>query len=81
MTDLDVKSFGPRPNDQTILPDGPISMTRLLNWSAIRILPRSLNSRFNFRLSAEAARESAMIPTAATTVRTARKKDQADLSG
>src|SRR3989454_6176926 len=35
-------SPGPFPNCQTMLPDGEISMTRLLNWSVIRIFPASL---------------------------------------
>src|SRR5437016_5912559 len=37
-------SPGPVPNCQTILPAGSISMTRLLNWSVIRMLPGRLNS-------------------------------------
>jgi hypothetical protein len=32
-------SPGPFPKDHTILPDGEISMTLLLNWSVIKILP------------------------------------------
>src|SRR5207244_537257 len=32
-------SPGPFPNCQTMLPEGEISMTRLLNWSVIRIFP------------------------------------------
>src|SRR6266699_3590111 len=37
-------SPGPFPNCQTILPAGSISMTRLLNWSVMRMLPGRLNS-------------------------------------
>ena len=44
MIDAGEKSAGPRPNCQTILPMESTSITRLLNWSAIRILPRELNS-------------------------------------
>jgi len=62
MTDLAEKSFGPRPNDQTMLPDLSTSMTRLLNWSAIRMLPGSLNSRFNLGLSAETVFARTMTP-------------------
>src|SRR5207244_10323450 len=32
-------SPGPFPNCQTMMPEGEISMTRLLNWSVIRIFP------------------------------------------
>src|ERR1700746_83789 len=44
MIDAGEKSAGPRPNCQTILPLASTSMTRLLNWSAIRVLPLRLNS-------------------------------------
>ncbi len=37
-------SPGPWPNCQTMLPPGSISITRLLNWSVMRMLPGALNS-------------------------------------
>src|SRR5450756_1290673 len=75
MMDRAEKSFGPSPNDQTILPDGSVSMTRLLNWSGIRTLPSWLKSRFNFRLSAETVPARARTPMA---VRRAREAAPAD---
>src|SRR5205807_9018436 len=39
-------SPGPFPNCQTMLPEGEISITRLLNWSVIRIFPGWLNPEF-----------------------------------
>src|SRR5579864_2998761 len=42
MIECGVKSLGPRPKDQTMWPPGSTSITRLLNWSAIRIFPGRL---------------------------------------
>src|SRR6266478_8682207 len=50
MMELDEKSFGPSPNDQRMLPAVLISITRLLNWSAIRILPGRLNPGLRLKL-------------------------------
>ena len=46
MIEACVKSAGPKPNCQTMLPLRSTSITRLLNWSAIRVLRRSLNTLF-----------------------------------
>ena len=59
--------FLPRPKDQTILPEGSISMTRLLNWSAIVRLPRWLNSRLSTTGPAVVVMAKAMTPTAVRT--------------
>src|SRR6516165_178435 len=45
MIECGLKSFGPRPNDHTIFPDGVVSMTRLLNWLAMRTFPGRLKFR------------------------------------
>ena len=66
MIDRAEKSFGPSPNDQTILPAGSVSMTRLLNWSAIRMLPRLLKARLTPRLWAWTALASSRTPAAVT---------------
>jgi hypothetical protein len=39
-------SPGPFPNCQTMFPARSISITRLLNWSVIRIFPAWLNPEF-----------------------------------
>src|ERR1700688_385766 len=41
--ELAEKSVGPRPQDHTMLPFLSASITRLLNWSEIRMLPGWLN--------------------------------------
>src|ERR1700722_105023 len=41
--ELAEKSMGPRPHDHTMLPFLSASITRLLNWSEIRMLPGWLN--------------------------------------
>src|SRR5215469_6088853 len=43
MMDDGEKSAGPKPNCQTMLPLWSTSMTRLLNWSAIRVFCLELN--------------------------------------
>jgi hypothetical protein len=47
MMDCRLKSRGPLPNCHTIWPAGSTSITRLLNWSAIKMLPGRLNSGYS----------------------------------
>src|SRR5579862_642067 len=65
--DLAEKSFGPNPNCQTMRPSGSVSMTRLLNWSAIRRLPGWLKWRLSGTLPADAVPARTSAPTATKT--------------
>src|SRR6267143_6229525 len=49
-------SPGPFPNCQTMVPSGAISITRLLNWSVMRMLPGWLNLELEVTVFAWAGR-------------------------
>src|SRR3989441_12612925 len=66
-------SPGPFPNCQTILPSGAISMTRLLNWSVMRMLPFWLNLELEVTVFAWAGRM--LYAATEDTARTIRSND------
>ena len=71
MMDRGEKSFGPSPNDQTMLPAGVTSITRLLNWSAMRMLPGRLKSRLSLNDSPKAGPAGSKSPAHTSTAQRA----------